>query len=143
MRRRPFSGSCIMQPLESVGNKDIPVLLYSGRALDLGLLILHTVRHPAVWSAEDETREKKKEESCDCCRQNHNRNPMRIPHEQRRAAFPLHLTHRHLDWSTKMFFESPFHGYPTCLIFAHVVLWSTALWTARTTRRRRPGRYLT
>ena len=42
-----------------------------------------------------------------------------------------------------MFFESPFHGYPTCLIFAHVVSWSTALWTARTTRRRRPGRYLT
>ena len=40
-----------------------------------------------------------------------------------------------------MFFESPFHGYPTCLIFAHVVSWSTALWTARTTRRRRPGRY--
>ena len=51
--------------------------------------------------------------------------------------------HRELDWSTKMFFESPFHGYPTCLIFAHVVSWSTALWTARTTRRRRPGRYLT
>ena len=59
------------------------------------------------------------------------------------GSFPPHLTHRQLDWSTKMFFESPFHGYPTCLIFAHVVLWSTALWTARTTRRRRPGRYLT
>ena len=42
-----------------------------------------------------------------------------------------------------MFFESPFHGYPTCLTFDHVVWWSTALWTARTTRRRRPGRYLT
>ena len=59
------------------------------------------------------------------------------------GSFPPHLTHRQLDWSTKMFFESPFHGYPTCLIFAHVVSWSTALWTARTTRRRRPGRYLT
>ena len=41
-----------------------------------------------------------------------------------------------------MFFESPFHGYPTCLIFAHVVSWSTAMLTARTTRRRRPGRSL-
>ena len=59
------------------------------------------------------------------------------------GSFPPHLTHRQLDWSTKMFFESPFHGYPTCLIFAHVVSWSTALWMARTTRRRRPGRYLT
>ena len=27
--------------------------------------------------------------------------------------------------------------------FAHMVWWSTALWTARTTRRRRPWRYLT
>ena len=59
------------------------------------------------------------------------------------GSFPPHLTHRQLDWSTKMFFESPFHGYPTCLTFDHVVWWSTALWTARTTRRRRPGRYLT
>ena len=33
-----------------------------------------------------------------------------------------------------MFIKSPFLGYPW---------WSTALWTARTTRRRRPGRSLT
>ena len=38
------------------------------------------------------------------------------------GSFPPHLTHRQLDWSTKMFFESPFHGYPTCLIFAQMVL---------------------
>ena len=42
-----------------------------------------------------------------------------------------------------MFIESPFLGYPTCLIFAQVVWWSTALGTARTTRRGRPGRSLT
>ena len=42
-----------------------------------------------------------------------------------------------------MFIESHFLGYPTCPLFAHVAWWSTALWTARTTRRRRPGRYLT
>ena len=42
-----------------------------------------------------------------------------------------------------MFFESPFHGYPTCLIFAHVVLWSTTPCMARTSSRRRPGRTLT
>ena len=40
------------------------------------------------------------------------------------------LTHRQLDWSTMMFIESPFLGYPTCLIFDHVVWWSTVLWTA-------------
>ena len=110
MRRRPFSGSCIMQPLESVGNKDIPVLLYSGRVLVLGLLILHTVRHPAVWSAEDETREtgKKKDESCDCCRQNHNRNPMRIPHEQRRAELFLFILT--LDVHSDVFQRLSFSG---------------------------------
>ena len=50
---------------------------------------------------------------------------------------------KQLDWSAMMFIKSPFLRYPTCLIFAHVVWWSTALWTARTTRRRRPGRSLT
>ena len=42
-----------------------------------------------------------------------------------------------------MFIESPFLGYPTCLFFAHVVWWSTAVWTATTTRWRRPERSLT
>ena len=52
-------------------------------------------------------------------------------------------TQRQLDWSTLMFIKSSFLGYPTCLLFGHVVWWSTSLWTARTTRRRRPGRELT
>ena len=51
-------------------------------------------------------------------------------------------TQRQLDWSTLMFIKSSFLGYPTCLLFGHVVWWSTSLWTARTTRRRRPGRSL-
>ena len=59
------------------------------------------------------------------------------------GSFQLYLTHRQLDWSTKKFIESHFLGYPTCLLFAHVVWWSTALWTARSTRRKRPGRSLT
>ena len=59
------------------------------------------------------------------------------------ANLAPYLTHKQMDWSTMMFIESPFIWYPTCLIFAHVVLWSTALWTARTTRRRRVGRSLT
>ena len=42
-----------------------------------------------------------------------------------------------------MFIGSPFLGYPTCLFFAHVVWWSTAVWTATTTRWRRPERSLT
>ena len=42
----------------------------------------------------------------------------------RNPPFPPHLTHRQLDWSTKMILESPFHGYPTCLTFDHVVWWS-------------------
>ena len=28
---------------------------------------------------------------------------------------------RQLDWSSMMFIESHFYGYPTCLVFAHVV----------------------
>ena len=59
------------------------------------------------------------------------------------GSFQPYLTHRQLDWSTMLFIESPFLGYPTCPLFAHLVWWSTALWTARTTRRRRPGRSLT
>ena len=47
------------------------------------------------------------------------------------------------DMSIFLFTESTFLGYPTCLLSAHVVWWSTALWRARTTRRRRPGRSLT
>ena len=58
------------------------------------------------------------------------------------GSFQPYLTHRQLDWATMMFNETPFLGYPTCLLFAHVVWWWTALWTARTTRRRRPGRSL-
>ena len=46
------------------------------------------------------------------------------------------------DWSTLFSIENPFLGYPTCLLSALVVWWSTSLWTARTTRRRRPGRSL-
>ena len=42
-----------------------------------------------------------------------------------------------------MCIESRFLRHPTCLIFAHVVWWSRSLWEARTTRRRRPGRWLT
>ena len=38
------------------------------------------------------------------------------------GSFQPYLTHRHLDWITMMFIESPFHGYPTCLIFAQMVL---------------------
>ena len=57
--------------------------------------------------------------------------------------FQPYLTHRQLDWSTMMFIESPFIWYPTCLIFVHVVWWSTTPCTARTTSRRRPGRTLT
>ena len=41
-----------------------------------------------------------------------------------------------------MLLENLFIEYPTCLLFAHVVWWWTALWTAGTTRRRRPGRSL-
>ena len=37
-----------------------------------------------------------------------------------------------------MLIESPIFGYPTCLLSAHTFWWSTALWTARTTKRRRP-----
>ena len=59
------------------------------------------------------------------------------------GSYQQYLTHRQLDWSTLVFIKSPFLGYPTCLLFGHVVWWSTSLWTARTTRRRRPGRYLT
>ena len=54
------------------------------------------------------------------------------------GSFQPYLTHRQLDWSTMMFIESPFIWYPTCLIFAHVVWWSTTPCTARTTSRRRP-----
>ena len=39
--------------------------------------------------------------------------------------------------------ESPFLEYPTFLILADVVWWSTALWTARTAWRRKPGWLLT
>ena len=59
------------------------------------------------------------------------------------GSFQQCLTHRQLDWRSLVFIKSPFLGYPTCLLFAHLVWWSTALWTARTTRRRRPGRSLT
>ena len=58
------------------------------------------------------------------------------------GSFQPYLTHRQLDWSTMMFIESPFIWYPICLIFAHVVWWSTTPCTARTTSRRRPGRTL-
>ena len=51
-------------------------------------------------------------------------------------------TQRQLNWSTLMFIKSSFLGYPTCLLSALVVWWSTTPWTARTTRRRRPGRLL-
>ena len=51
-------------------------------------------------------------------------------------------TQRQLNWSTLMFIKSSFLGYPTCLLSALVVWWSTTPWTARTTRRRRPGRSL-
>ena len=35
------------------------------------------------------------------------------------GSFQPYLTlPRHLDWSTKMFIESPFRRYPTCIIFA-------------------------
>ena len=59
------------------------------------------------------------------------------------GSFQQCPTHRQLDWRSLVFIKSPFFGYPTCLLFAHLVWWSTALWTARTTRRRRPGRSLT
>ena len=59
------------------------------------------------------------------------------------GSFQPYLTHRQLDWSTLMLIESPILGYPTCLLSAHAFLWSTALWTARITRRRRQGRSLT
>ena len=62
---------------------------------------------------------------------------------QPRGSRQLYATHTQLDWATMMFNETPFLGYPTCLLFAHVVWWWTAMWTARTTRRRRPGRSLT
>ena len=55
----------------------------------------------------------------------------------------LPKTQWQLDWSTRMFIEGPFLGHSTCLFFGHVVWWSTAVWTATTTRRRRPGRSLT
>ena len=32
------------------------------------------------------------------------------------------------DWSTLKLIESSFLGYPTSLLFAHVGLWTTALW---------------
>ena len=38
------------------------------------------------------------------------------------GSFQPYLTHRHLDWITMMFIESHFLRYPTCLIFAQVVL---------------------
>ena len=38
------------------------------------------------------------------------------------GSFQPYLTHRHLDCITMMFIESHFHGYPTCLIFAQMVL---------------------
>ena len=59
------------------------------------------------------------------------------------ALFQTYLTHRQLNWSTIKFIESPFIWYPTFLIFAHVVRWSTTPCTARITSRRRPGRKLT
>ena len=59
------------------------------------------------------------------------------------GPFQPYLTHRQLDWSSMMFIESYFYGYLTCLVFAHVVWWWRALWTARTTRRTRPGSLLT
>ena len=59
------------------------------------------------------------------------------------GSFQPQPTQRELDWSTWMFFESPFFWYPSCLVYAHVVWWLTALWTARTTRRRGPGKWLT
>ena len=59
------------------------------------------------------------------------------------GSFQPQPTQRELDWSTWMFFESPFFWYPSCLVYAQVVWWSTALWTARTTRRRWPGKWLT
>ena len=40
-------------------------------------------------------------------------------------------------------FYDLFKDSPTRPYFAHVVWWSTAQWTARTTRRKRPGRSLT
>ena len=40
-------------------------------------------------------------------------------------------------------FSSPFQRYPTCLISVRACCWSTVLWTARRTWRRRPGRLLT
>ena len=40
-------------------------------------------------------------------------------------------------------FPSPFQRYPTCLISVRACCWSTVLWTARRTWRRRPGRSLT
>ena len=42
-----------------------------------------------------------------------------------------------------MLIESPVLWYSTRLLFAHVVWWSTAVWTATTTRWRRPERSLT
>ena len=43
------------------------------------------------------------------------------------GPFQPYLTHRQLDWSSMMFIESHFYGYPTCLVFAHVVWWLRAL----------------
>ena len=59
------------------------------------------------------------------------------------GSFQPNLTHRQLDWSSMMFIESHFYGYPTCLVFAHVVWWLRALWTARTPMRTGPGSLLT
>ena len=59
------------------------------------------------------------------------------------GSFQPQPIQRELNWSTWMFFESPFFWYPSCLVYAHVVWWLTALWTARTTRRRGPGKWLT
>ena len=48
------------------------------------------------------------------------------------GSFQPYLTQGQLEWSTMMFIESPCRGYPTCLFFAHVVWWSTAVWMATT-----------
>ena len=44
------------------------------------------------------------------------------------GSFQPYLTlPRQLHWSSMMFIESHFYGYPTCLVFAHVVWWLRAL----------------
>ena len=59
------------------------------------------------------------------------------------GSFQPYLDYRQLEWSTLRLIECLFLGYPTCVYFAHVVWWLRALWMARTTRRRRPGKSLT